>query len=81
MLLGHKRKDKASSKPQEQKVKPGVFLEAVAVNGGGANVEGVGGGVDLQRLSQAPVSLQSGAFLIALESEITTLLKTLLTSN
>lgn len=42
----------------------GVLFEAVAVHRGGADVEGVGGRVYLQRLGQAPVSLQSSALLV-----------------
>jgi len=48
---------------------PGVLFEAVAVSGCGANVEGVGGGVYLQSLSQTPVSLQSGTLLITFKPE------------
>lgn len=45
-------------------VLPGIFFEAVAVHGGGADAEGVGRRVDLQRLRQTPVSLQSGTLLV-----------------
>lgn len=48
----------------------GILFEAVAVRRGGANVEGVRRRVDLQRLRQAPVPLQSGALLIALEPRL-----------
>lgn len=42
----------------------GVLFEAVAVYRGRAGVKGVRGGVDLQRLGQTPVSLQSSTLLV-----------------
>lgn len=52
--------------------RPGVLLEAVAVNRSrAAAVEGIRGRIDLQRLRQTPVSLQSGALLITLKPEKT----------
>lgn len=47
---------------------PGILLEAIAVYRRRADVEGVGGRVDLQCLCQAPVSLQSGTLLVTFKS-------------
>lgn len=45
----------------------GIVFEAVAVHRSRAGVEGVRGHVDLQRLRQTPVSLQSSTLLVAFE--------------
>ena len=49
---------------------PGVFLETVGVLGGGARVEGVGGGVNLQSLGQSSVPLIRSALQVTLQSVI-----------
>lgn len=48
---------------------PGVFFEAVAVGGGGADVEGIRGRIYLQSLSQAPVPLQRSTFLVTFKPD------------
>lgn len=48
----------------ELQVFSGVLFEAVAVYGGRADVKGVRSRVDLQRLCQTPVPLQSGTLLV-----------------
>lgn len=53
------------------KDRPGILLEAVAVYRRRTDVEGVRRGVDLQRLRQTPVSLQSSTFLVTFKPEKT----------
>ena len=49
---------------------PCVLLEAVRVLGGGAGVERVGGGVNLQSLGQSSVSLKRSALQVTVQSVV-----------